>query len=451
MDEIKYLDDPRGGRVPLTDAYGNLTIDAMVLYNQGLLSAEGKTLIDEILAHDEMARDALEGYAMMENAKDAKVAVASINNSLGTEKEAAVTPVIKIDYKRFAAAAAILLLVGVGGIFGVKYISQNQLAENIVEKSPEPSTEGLPSKKTIADQVVDESIDRDDLKDGEVASEKNQNQPTSDLSQFDLTEKPGEESQSSTSKKNNSKIDKTNLDRTENKEEEAKNRDELLGKLANLKEQKSELTDSYRNQNETKSLEAEAANSTLLEDELAAVPAQQQAALQQGVDSREVHEPQAEYEREESSRTANESAFSKRSLKAKRASESANVEAADLDLIEENSEKVPDAGKVYGTEEVDQLPRFPGGDLAMFKFIEKRKIHPTNLKAQGIEGEVFVSFQLDGDGNVTNVKPLRADNSQMEADAIRVIRSMPQWQAAKKGGYPVKVKKTILIKYSIKE
>lgn len=120
MDEIKYIDDPRGGRVPLTDSHGNLTIDAMVLYNKDMLSLEGKTLMDVILANDEMARDALEGYVLMANSRDAKVTVTSLNKSLGTEKEAVITPVIKLDYKKLSAAAAVILLIGLVGFFGVK-------------------------------------------------------------------------------------------------------------------------------------------------------------------------------------------------------------------------------------------------------------------------------------------------------------------------------------------
>ena len=445
MDEIKYIDDPRGGRIPLTDTYGNLTVDALFLYNKDLLSAEGKALMDEILANDEMARDALEGYTIMANGKDAKVAVAAINSSLGTDKNEVVTPVIKLDYKRFAAAAAILVLVGIGGFIGIKFISQNQLADNAVD-SAEHSKEQIPSDqiKFEADEELGGRDVQYDLNENESTLEKDAEQANSQLSQ---TEKPEEETRSASSVKADSSFDIPKTERDKNQIEDSKNREELLGKLANLKEQKSELTDSYRNQNETKYLETVSGNASVPEDELAAAPSQEPVALQQGIDSGESPELQAEREREEFSRMADEATFSKRLIKAKQASESVNNASADLDQIEE----VPDAETVYSAKQVDQLPRFPGGDLAMFKFIENRKIHPPNLEAQGIEGEVFVSFQLDGNGNVTNVKPLRADNSQMEADAIRVIRSMPQWQAAKKGGYPVKVKKTVLIKYTIKE
>lgn len=453
MDEIKYLDDPRGGRVPLTDAYGNLTVDAMVLYSKDLLSKEGKAMIDQILANDEMARDAVEGYTLMANAKEAKAAVAAINNSLGAEKEAVVTPVIKLDYKRFSVAAAILLLIGISGFLGVKFIGQNQLADNIAGTQTEVSKKRIRSGQTkydakegieefdTADELIENENSARSISEGTI--EKTNGQSNSELKQIGQKE----ETPSTSTKNDNSSSDISNANREKNKEDKTKKREELLGKLANLREQKSVLTGGYDKLNETKSLETVSGHTPLIEEEITAAPAQKPSPIEQEMADSESDQLPAEQERLQSSRMVDE----RGAQKAKRANENAYSSAADIHQMEEVTESVPVDQVVYGAEQVDQLPRFPGGDLAMFKYIEKKKIHPPNLEAQSVEGEVFVSFQLDGNGNVTNVKSLRADNAQMEADAIRVIKSMPRWQAAKKGGYPVTVKKTVLIKYRIKD
>jgi TonB family protein len=446
MDEIKYIDDPRGGRVPLTDAYGNLTIDAIVLYNKDLLSLEGKTLMDEILANDEMARDALEGYVLMANARDAKVAVASINKSLGTEKEAVITPVIKLDYKKLSAAAAVILLIGLGGFVGVKLIGQNQLAENTIEKKRDQDKPNQPSYESETAELEEGKKDVEqeissDLFDG--INQQNRLTDARDSAQVVQSKEPSQKPQKSKS------AEKSSFDLAKAKVEDSDKREELLSKLAKLKGQQNKGNQGSGITKEAKSLETAAGNDVSLEDDLASLSIPEPPVI---MNEKSYSEDVKEEEHAEVSRIAVETNSDENKVhSAKRTKQEPISAIANRDYAQNSSEPLAKNHIVYGANEVDQVPHFPGGDLALFKFIEKRKIHPPNLKSQGVEGEVFVSFQLDANGNVINVKPLRSDNSQMEADAIRVVRSMPKWQAAKKEGNSVKVKKTILIKYMIKQ
>jgi TonB family protein len=441
MDEIKYIDDPRGGRVPLTDSHGNLTIDAMVLYNKDMLSLEGKTLMDVILANDEMARDALEGYVLMANSRDAKVTVTSLNKSLGTEKEAVITPVIKLDYKKLSAAAAVILLIGLVGFFGVKLTSQNQLAENTIEKKRDKDKPNQPSYKSETAELEEEEKDVEqeissDLFDG--INQQNRLTDACDSSQVVQSKEPSQKLEKYASAEKSS----FNLAKIEDSDKG----EELLSQLAELKEQENKDNQSSGITKEVKSPETVAVNDVSLEDELASLSIPEPTvAMNEDSYSEDVKEDE---HAEANLITVERNSDENKSHSAKQ--EPISV-MGNRDYAQKSGEHLAKNHIVYGSNEVDQVPRFPGGDLALFKFIERRKIHPPNLKSQGVEGEVFVSFQLDTKGNVINVKPLRSDNSQMEADAIRVVRSMPKWEAAKKEGNSVKVKKTILIKYMIKK
>ena len=435
----------------MTDAYGNLTVDAMFLYNKEMLSANDKALMDAVLQQDEMARDALEGYALLDNAKDAKVAIGAINNSLGAEKAATPAPVVKLDYRRLSAAAAVIILIGIGAFVGTRFISQDKLAENTIEKAEE--VESQKNKKDASPAKQNQGLSKEnsnsiEAEEGaDIEFEKSLDIPEEPAGiQIGSNEQPDEEvpvaANSSTFDLNNSR-DQDNADKEENREA-------LLERLAALQEQKAEVSkpvqvqvdevSAKRSESQsvafmTEDKATDLANEPVADDMMEAEEIAAVSELDQRVnlDTKAI---EAKDEIEENSRVR----------KAKMARESDAAPAPTSYNAGADSDAAP---MIYAADQVDQTPRFPGGDLELFRFIEKRKVHPANLKAQGVEGEVFVSFEIDANGAVSNVKPLRSDNSQMEADAIRVVRSMPKWQAAKKGGYPVSVKKTILIKYML--
>ena len=435
----------------MTDAYGNLTVDAMFLYNKDLLSASDKAMMDAMLEKDEMARDALEGYALLESPKNAKVAIGAINNSLGAEKAATPAPVVKLDYRRLSAAAAVILLIGIGAFVGTRFITQDQLAENKVEETEEVESRNTKKDLSTIQQnqgLLNENSSSTEAEDGfETDMKKSLSVQGETVGiQIGSNEQPDEEipvtANSSTFNLNEAR-DKDNASKEENREA-------LMERLAALQEQKAEASkpvqvqvkevSAKRSESQSVALitedsAAELANEPMADDmieaeEIAAVSELDQRA---DLDTKAI---EAKDEIQENSRVR----------KAKMANEPEAAPAANG----YNTGADSGAGQmVYTADQVDQSPRFPGGDLELFRFIEKRKIHPANLKAQGVQGEVFVSFEIDANGAVSNVKPLRSDNSQMEADALRVVRSMPNWQAARKGGYPVSVKKTILIKYKL--
>ena len=91
--------------------------------------------------------------------------------------------------------------------------------------------------------------------------------------------------------------------------------------------------------------------------------------------------------------------------------------------------------------------RFPGGDIAMYKFIERKKNYTDAMRAQNVKGTVTVSFKIAEDGRVTDAKIQKGVTGVLDEDALRIVRSMPKWQAAKENGLPTETSKTVVIKY----
>lgn len=104
---------------------------------------------------------------------------------------------------------------------------------------------------------------------------------------------------------------------------------------------------------------------------------------------------------------------------------------------------------------VEDMPQFPGGDAAMMKWI-RDKIesigYPKKEKDAGISGACYVSFVINKDGSLTDIKLLRgvSGGSGYDIIAIQVIEAMPKWKAGKQNGREVAVQYNLPIKFTIR-
>ena len=98
---------------------------------------------------------------------------------------------------------------------------------------------------------------------------------------------------------------------------------------------------------------------------------------------------------------------------------------------------------------VENMPEFPGGDLGLMKFIQKNVRYPAIAKEYNITGKVYVSFIVDKKGNVTNVKIVRGVDKNLDAEALRVVSSLPKYKPGKQRGKPVRVMFTIPINFTL--
>lgn len=86
---------------------------------------------------------------------------------------------------------------------------------------------------------------------------------------------------------------------------------------------------------------------------------------------------------------------------------------------------------------VEQSPSFPGGYQAMNDFIGKNLKYPEQATKNGVQGKVLVSFVVETDGSITDVKVIRGIGSGCDEEAVRVVKAMPKWQPAMKEGKAV--------------
>lgn len=99
----------------------------------------------------------------------------------------------------------------------------------------------------------------------------------------------------------------------------------------------------------------------------------------------------------------------------------------------------------------DSPAQFPGGTEAMNKFISENLQYPPQAKENDIEGVVTVSFVVKADGSIGTIKIARLIDPDLEQEAIRIVKKMPAWVPADKGGAPVESTAEINIPFQLKE
>jgi protein TonB len=98
---------------------------------------------------------------------------------------------------------------------------------------------------------------------------------------------------------------------------------------------------------------------------------------------------------------------------------------------------------------VENMPEFPGGDLGLMKYIQRNVKYPPIAKEYNITGKVYVSFIVDKSGSVTNVKIVRGVDKTLDAEALRVVKSLPKYKPGKQRGKAVRVMFTIPINFTL--
>ncbi|BAX81878.1 cell envelope biogenesis protein TonB [Labilibaculum antarcticum] len=98
----------------------------------------------------------------------------------------------------------------------------------------------------------------------------------------------------------------------------------------------------------------------------------------------------------------------------------------------------------------DEMPVFPGGVLALQKYIAKHVKYPKLAQSGQIEGRVFVSFVVNKEGNVINVALAKKVHPQLDREALRVVSSLPKWIPGKKDGEFVNISYTVPINFQLK-
>ena len=98
---------------------------------------------------------------------------------------------------------------------------------------------------------------------------------------------------------------------------------------------------------------------------------------------------------------------------------------------------------------VEVMPVYPGGEEARIKFIQENIKYPKEALKNNISGTVFITFIIEKDGKITNVKALRGIGGGCDEEAIRVISMMPNWKPGTQRGQAVRVQFNMPIKFNL--
>ena len=98
---------------------------------------------------------------------------------------------------------------------------------------------------------------------------------------------------------------------------------------------------------------------------------------------------------------------------------------------------------------VEQMPQYTGGEEAMMKYVSENIKYPQAAKDKNIAGRVFVSFVVEKDGSVNEVKVMRGIGGGCDEEAVRVIKGMPKWKPGIQKGKPVRVSYQIPINFKL--
>ncbi|MBQ6078995.1 MAG: M56 family metallopeptidase [Muribaculaceae bacterium] len=90
-------------------------------------------------------------------------------------------------------------------------------------------------------------------------------------------------------------------------------------------------------------------------------------------------------------------------------------------------------------ESVDQMPEFPGGEMEMMKYLSQNIKYPENAAKNDIQGRVVLRFVVEKTGEIGEIKVLRSVDEELDAEAVRVVRSMPNFTPGRKNGKAVAV------------
>lgn len=408
MSERTHINDGFGNRIALLDEFGNLSVQVMMLYAEDRLTIEDRKLVDELVANDEMSRDALEGFMLTSNVSRTRTTINELNAAI--QQKSGAKPVLKLqpqekqqfEYRKIAAGLAALMAIAAATYFGAKLFNKDEMAlnqpaeEQTATEQPQPAQEmeTVPTT-TLLDSVAEAPLEQDKT--------KTVVEPT--LSEKPLAKQKDVEKPSGQTMVSEKKVEQPKPQQQQNLSAGASNSDEMAS--ANERENEPVVSGSL----------ADAQNETLT-----AVAPAEEPVMDMTMD-----EDQAQEAAESAVKEMEELSL------AQKASSARKMETVEMSVEE--------------TANANANARFPGGDIKMYKFIERKKNYPEALRQQGISGTVKVTFDIETDGRVVNAKVVSSINGVLDEDALRVVRSMPKWAPSMQNGEPVRSSRTVNVKY----
>ena len=123
------------------------------------------------------------------------------------------------------------------------------------------------------------------------------------------------------------------------------------------------------------------------------------------------------------------------------------VNNTSVGLVENNVEEKSDSKIVFTV--VEHQPEFEGGEIALKKYFAENLYYPMQAFRKNIQGTVFLTFVVNSDGSISDVKLLRGIDPECDAEAIRCVEKMPKWIPGMQSGKAVNVQFNLPVKFNL--
>lgn len=129
-------------------------------------------------------------------------------------------------------------------------------------------------------------------------------------------------------------------------------------------------------------------------------------------------------------------------------------EDAKEEVVAPASQEVKEAPAEKAAEEeifmvVEQMPEFPGGIKELMDYLGTNVKYPENAMKKNVQGRVVVQFVVEKDGSLSEASVIRSIDPDLDAEALRVVQTMPKWKPGMQKGQAVRVKYTLPVSFKL--
>lgn len=112
--------------------------------------------------------------------------------------------------------------------------------------------------------------------------------------------------------------------------------------------------------------------------------------------------------------------------------------------------RITDEGDpVYTIAMIDEQPEFPGGQEVMYRWLSDHISYPAEASRAGIQGRVVVEFDINKTGEIDYVQVVQSAHPALDAEAVRLVKSMPRWKPGRNNNQPVIVTYTLPVSFKL--
>ena len=133
------------------------------------------------------------------------------------------------------------------------------------------------------------------------------------------------------------------------------------------------------------------------------------------------------------------------------------IKQADLEEVvvvaygpkEDSNANATDAKSGTALKVAEVMPKFPGGIPGLMQYLARNIKYPTIAQKNKEQGRVILQMIVGKDGSISNIKVLRSISPLLDAEAIRVVSTMPKWEPGQQGGQAIAVEYTLPIVFKL--